>query len=360
MSYALKQEGWLKKALQRVMAKKTSGSLYSFESFDKDKLIKELGSQKILGLLKQMLEIRHFEMRAEAAYLQGNIGGFFHAYTGQEAIQTACVEVLGKENWFSASYRCHAMALLLGVTPNDAMSEFFGRSNGNAQGRGGSMHLYSDRLLGGFGIVGGQVPIAIGAALTVQYQKKEKEMSICFLGDGACAQGVFYESLNIAKLWDLPCVFIVENNQWGMGTALDRAVAMKPIAQKLGDCFEMKHFTIDGMDLFSCYSGFEKIKLEMQQNRKPIIVEMVTERFKGHSVSDPGLYRSKEALKEAMQRDPILLLKQDLIDNGMLDEEGYKKLDKEIKDTMVAAIKHAENSPWPDPIELEEGVYDEE
>ncbi len=360
MVYTHEKEGNLKKSLSRAMAEKNRKNAYQFDSFDKGELIQRLGKEKLIELLKQMLLTRNFEIRAESAYQQGNIGGFFHAYIGQEAIQTACVDVFGVENWWSASYRCHALALLLGVTPKELMSELFGRANGNAQGRGGSMHLYSERLLGGFGIVAGQVPIAIGAALSLKYLKKEDEVSFCFLGDGAVAQGVFYESVNIATLWDLPCIFVIENNHWGMGTAVNRAIALDPIGEKVAQAFNIDGYAIDGMDLLSCYYSFEKIKEKMMKERKPIIIEAHTERFRGHSISDPALYRSKESLKGIMNHDVLINLKEDLIGAGFLDEEGYKALDKEARDIAIESIKHAEDSPWPDPIVLEEGVLEEE
>src|SRR5262249_28408880 len=150
--------------------------------------IKQIGKEPLLAALKKMLMIRNFETRAEVAYLQGQIGGFFHSYIGQEAIQTAAVDVIGVENWWITSYRCHALALLLGATPEELMAELYGRSTGNAKGRGGSMHFYTDRLLGGFGIVGGQIPVATGAAFTIKYKGTKNEVAVCFLGDGAVAQ----------------------------------------------------------------------------------------------------------------------------------------------------------------------------
>lgn len=354
--YTPDKEGKLTKSLSRAMENKKASKI----SFDKKKLIQDLGKEKLISLLKQMLLIRNVEVRAESAYQQGNIGGFFHAYIGQEAIQTACVDVFGKENWWSASYRCHALALLLGATPNEVMAELFGRSNGNAQGRGGSMHLYTERLLGGFGIVAGQTPVAVGAALSLKYRGIKDEVSFCYLGDGAVAQGAFFESVNLATLWSLPCIFVIENNQWGMGTAVKRAVALEPIGQKIADAFNLSSYTLDGMDLLACHYGFQKIKEEIQKEGKPIIVEAITERFRGHSISDPALYRSKESLKEIMSHGVLVRLQQDLIEAGYITEEEYKAFDKEAREIAIAAIKYAEESPWPDPIVLEEGVLEED
>ena len=324
---------------------------------DKASIIKKIGPEGLIACFRQMLLIRNFEIRSESAYQHGKIGGFFHAYIGQEAIQTAAVRVLGPNNWYATSYRCHALALLLGATPNELMAELYGRSTGNAKGRGGSMHFYTDRLLGGSGIVGGQIPLATGAAFTIKYLDKKNEVSICFLGDGAVAQGSFHESLNLASLWDLPCIYVIENNLWGMGTAVDRAIAVSLLAEDKAIGYNMKGYTVDGSDFLTCYGSFDVIHQEVLKTGRPVLVEVRAERFKGHSVSDPGLYRSKEALKESMQRDPLLIMQQMLIEQGIISEEQAKEYDKEMRQVVVAAMEFADQSPWPDPITLEEDVF---
>lgn len=320
-------------------------------------LIAKIGKPALMDLLRQMVLIRHLETRAEAAYLQGKIGGFFHSYTGQEAIQTAAVFAMGQKNWWSTSYRCHALALLLGATPNEIMAEFFGRITGNAKGRGGSMHLYTDRLLGGTGIVGGQIPLGTGAAFSVKYQDIKNEVSVCFFGDGAVAQGAFHESLNLASLWSLPCIYVIENNQWGMGTAVKRAIVNDKIAEEQAASYKMSGYTADGMDFFQCLLAFKAVHDEVLSTGRPVLIEFMTERFKGHSISDPGNYRTKERLKECMLRDPILLFQQDLLDAKVATEEELKSLDKDCKEVILAALKYAEESPWPDPKTLGEDVY---
>ena len=329
---------------------------YHFFKSDSKAVIKKLGKERLLQCLKQMLLVRNFEIRAEGAYLQGKVGGFFHSYMGQEAIQTSAVDIMGKEQWWITSYRCHALALLLGATPNELMAELFGRATGNAKGRGGSMHFYTETLLGGFGIVAGQVPIATGAAFTMKYLKK-KGVAVCFLGDGAVAQGSFHESLNIASLWNLPCIYVIENNQWGMGTAVERAIAAQPIAEKQAVSYDMKSYTFDGMDFFNCYAGFAHVFEEVKSTSRPVLVEVVTERFRGHSISDPALYRSKESLTKCMERDPILTLFEALKKEKMITEDEYEAIDKEQKNKMIESLKFAEESPWPDPITLEEDVF---
>lgn len=328
-----------------------------FFPVDQKEVIKKLGPEILKECLIRMLLIRNFELRAEAAYQQGKIGGFFHAYIGQEAIQTAAVQALGPNNWYSTSYRCHALALLLGASPNELMAELFGRATGNAKGRGGSMHFFTDRLLGGFGIVTGQVPIGTGAAFTIKYKEIKDEVSICFMGDGAVPQGAFHESLNLASLWNLPCIYVIENNQWGMGTAVNRAVCVSRLAEDKAPGYNMKGYTFDGMDFFNCYGGFEHVFREVLETQRPVLVEVVTERFKGHSISDPGLYRSKDALKQIMQRDPIARMQHTLLEAGIITEEEIKALDKQMREKVIAAIEFADKSPWPDPITLEEDVF---
>lgn len=307
--------------------------------------------------LESMLLIRNFEIRAESAYQQGHVGGFFHAYIGQEAIQTAAVMALGKDNWWTTTYRCHALALLLGATPNEIMAELYGKATGNAKGRGGSMHLYTDRLLGGFGIVGGQIPIATGAAFSLKYQDKKDEISIGFLGDGAVPQGAFHESLNLAALWDLPCLYVIENNIWGMGTHYRRANSVEKLAESHAKAYGIEGHTIDGTDFLLCYKTFKELGEKIKKNSRPILLEVVAERFRGHSISDPGLYRSKEELKHAMEHDPIIILKEKLIHAGALDEEAFKELNKKYREKAAAAMKYAEESPWPELSVLGEDVY---
>lgn len=329
---------------------------YNFFPFDRQKIIKKLGKETLIENLRQMLLIRNFEIRAEAAYQQGKVGGFFHAYIGQEAVQVAALQAMGRDNWWITSYRCHALALLLGATPNEIMAELYGRAAGNAKGRGGSMHLYTDRLLGGFGIVGGQIPIATGAAFTIKY-KNQKEVAVCFLGDGAVAQGAFHESLNLAALWNLPCIYVIENNKWGMGTAIENAISVAPIAEIKAPSFNMKGYTLDGMDFFSCYAGFDHMYHEVLENSRPVLVEVLTERFRGHSISDPGLYRSKELLKECMTRDPLIIMQQALNEAKIIDQAAYEKIDKQEREIVIEAMKYADQCPWPDTVTLEEDVY---
>lgn len=341
----------------------SDNSNYHKASVDLQKLVQHLGKERLVECFSQMCLIRNFEIRAESAYQQGKIGGFFHAYIGQEAVQTAAVAAMGKDQWWATSYRCHALALLLGVDPKELMAELYGKETGNAMGRGGSMHFFSERLLGGFGIVGGQVPIATGAAFTLKYAKQvpgtpvqKGDVSVCFLGDGAVVQGAFHESLNLAALWDLPCIYVIENNQWGMGTEVSRAVSVESIAESKAPGYGMTGYTFDGMDFFQCYQGFEKAFQEVKKTSRPVLIEVLTSRFRGHSISDPGLYRTKEALQGCMERDPVKLMRQVLVEHKLLTQDECEAIDHQQKDLVIAAMKFAEESPWPHPIHLEEDV----
>lgn len=330
---------------------------YDFFSSDEDQVAREVGADALKGWLYKMLLIRNFEIRGEAAYQQGKVGGFYHSYMGQEAIQTGCVAAVGDGHWFATTYRCHALALLLGATPNEMMAELYGKTTGNAKGRGGSMHFYADRLLGGFGIVGGHLPVATGAAFSIKYLEQKGLASFCFLGEGAVVQGAVHESLNLAALWNLPCLYVIENNQWGMGTHVNRAVCVEPIAETLAKGYGISSYTFDGMDFFNCYAGFKAALAEVLETSRPVLIEVIAERFRGHSISDPALYRSKEALQKNMEKDPIHRLKERLIQRDILTEEEFKEMDARAKETILAAMKFAEDSPLPDPINLEQGVF---
>ena len=327
-----------------------------FYPIDKKKILQSFDESQLSQALQQMLLIRNFEIRAESAYQQGKIGGFFHSYIGQEAVQTAASMAMGKDNLWVTSYRCHSLALLLGATPNEIMAALYGKKTGNAMGRGGSMHLFTSKLLGGHGIVGGQIPIGIGAGFSIKYKQDISQASICFMGDGAVAQGSFHESLNIASLWDLPCIFVIENNQWGMGTAVNKAISVDYIAEKKAPGYNMEGFSLDGMDFFHCYGAFKELYNKVLKTQRPILIEVFTDRFKGHSVSDPGLYRSKESLSKSMERDPLELLKQDVIHHG-ITEEQIQIWNKDAKKLVKEAMTYADESPEPELASLEEDVF---
>ena len=334
-----------------------SGVDGNFFTTDQNATLSAIGNERLIAALTVMIRIRNFEIRAESGYQHGKIGGFFHAYMGQEAIQTAAIDAIGIDgNWWTTTYRCHALAILMGNSLDSLMAELYGKATGNAMGRGGSMHLYADRMLGGFGIVGGHVPIAAGAAFSLKYQK-QPGLSVCFLGDGATVQGAVHESLNLAALWKLPALVVIENNQWGMGTAVNRAVAATPIAEHLAKAYDISSYTLDGMDYISCYAAFSEAAERIRKEGKPILMEAITERFRGHSISDPGLYRSKESVKKVQERDPIRLLSDVLIAQKVVAEDEIEAIQQREKEAVLAAMKFAEESPAPDPVTLEEDVF---
>jgi pyruvate dehydrogenase E1 component alpha subunit len=330
---------------------------YHYFKSDINDVIKNIPKEALILTFKDMLLSRNFEIRAESAYQSGNISGFLHLYNGQEAIASGCVAAFGKEQYYTAGYRSHMLALLLGASPKELMAELYGKKTGNVLGRGGSMHFFLKNMLGGFGIVGGHIPLSTGAGFTVKYKNKKDMVSVCFIGDGAVAQGAFHEALNLASLWDLPCIFVIENNHWGMGTATNRAICVEPIAEKKAIGYNMQSYTLDGMDFFNCYAGFKHIYEQIKKDSRPVLVEALTNRFKGHSISDPGLYRSKEELENAIKHDPIKSMQDELIKNKIITEDDAKKFNDEAKDLVIMAMKYADESPWPDVSSLGEDVF---
>lgn len=330
---------------------------HRFFPYREKEWVDRLGKEGLASALRKMWLVRHFEMRAESAYQHGWIGGFFHSYIGQEAIQIGAVQAMGKQHhWWVTTYRCHALPLLLDVDVKEVMAELYGKATGNALGRGGSMHLYAERLLGGFGIVGGHLPVAAGAAFSLKYQQ-QPGIAICFLGEGAVAQGTFHESLNLASLWKLPSLYVIENNRWGMGTHVSRALVAQPIAENFAKQYDMECYVIDGMDYLQCYATFSHIYRRMVEKPGPILVEAMTERFRGHSISDPGFYRSKEELQRAKERDPIMLCETLCKKYHLLEDEEMKAISQEEKERVIEAITFAEDSPCPNEEDLEKGVF---
>ncbi|WP_348664024.1 thiamine pyrophosphate-dependent enzyme [Chlamydia vaughanii] len=319
-------------------------------------IIETYGAPQCLALLKQMMMIREFEARGEEAYLEGLVGGFYHSYSGQEAVATAALANTGIDQWFFSSYRCHALAILLNIPLHSLAAELLGKATGCALGRGGSMHMCGSNFPGGFGIVGGQIPLAAGAAFAIKY-RNENKISLGFLGDGAVAQGVFHETLNFVSLHNLPLMLIIENNGWGMGTALNRAIAKQPIGESQGSSYGISSFTMNGFDLFNCLLGFKEAYSYMQKNNLPVIVECLCSRFRGHSISDPNLYRSKEEMQCLLKKDPIVFAKDWLVRLGVLSENDFQVLRQECKNEVLQAFTKAKSDPDPEIATLEEGVY---
>ena len=318
----------------------------------------EIGKDRLLGMYRKMLLIRRFEERAEVAYKAMKIAGFLHLYIGQEAVATGFYDHLDcSRDATVTSYRCHAQALLAGEDPKPLMAELFGKATGNVRGKGGSMHFFSKQgnMLGGHGIVGGQTPVGTGAAFSAKY-KGTGGVSITFMGDGGSAQGTFHESLNMAALWKLPAIYIIENNKYGMGTACSRAVSVENIAAAKAPGYGMKSFTFDGLDLFSSWKVAQEA-VALARAGEPILIEAKTYRFRGHSVSDAGLYRTKEELDQYKALDPIERVKQSAIEAGWLTEGGAEEIEEEIIGRIRAALDFAETSAEPPLSDLSTHVY---
>ncbi len=318
----------------------------------------EIGKDRLLTMYRKMLLIRRFEERAELAYKSKLIAGFLHLYIGQEAVATGFFDHLDcSRDATLTSYRCHAQALLAGEDPKPLMAELFGKSTGNVRGKGGSMHFFSKKgnMLGGHGIVGGQIPVGTGAAFSAKY-KGTGGVSVTFLGDGASPQGTFHESLNMASLWKLPAIYVIENNKYGMGTACTRAVSVENIAAAKASGYGMKSFTFDGLDLFSSWKVAQEV-VAIARLGEPVLVEAKTYRYRGHSVSDNGLYRSKEELEHYKTLDPIERIKLSLIDAGWLTEAGAEEIEEQVIGRIREALEFAAESPEPPLSDLYTHVY---
>jgi pyruvate dehydrogenase E1 component alpha subunit len=320
-------------------------------------LLDELGKERLVSMYRKMFEIRAFEQRAEQMYQQRKIGGFLHLYMGQEAVAVGMLAAARPGDYTVCSYRDHGIALALGISPRPLMAELFGRVTGVSKGKGGSMHFYSreHNLLGGHGIVGGQIPVGLGAAFRAKYMKTD-QVSLIFLGDGAINQGSFHESCNMAALWDLPAFFIVENNQYGMGTAVSRATSVRNLSVR-ASAYGMEGVQIDGMNLLECYGVMKEAVAKRRKHPCPILIEVKTYRYRGHSISDPGQYRSKDEIEAYQKVDPILQVKRLLQELKWAGEDQLKALEKAVRDEIGDAVKFAEESPEPGPDERDSDVF---
>ena len=295
-----------------------------------------------------MILIRRFEERAAAAYGMGLIAGFCHLYIGQEAVVVGVTKAIKEGDAMITSYRDHGHILAVGTPAKEVMAELFGRATGVSRGKGGSMHLFDTKrgFYGGHGIVAAQVPIGSGVAFALKYQKKDN-IAVTFLGDGAANQGQVYESFNMASLWNLPALYIIENNIYGMGTSIDRAASTSKFYTR-GEAFGIKGEIVDGMDFFAVYEATKRAAEYVRSGKGPYILEMKTYRYRGHSMSDPGKYRSKEEVqKYKEQYDPIDNLKKYMISNNLVKEADFKKNQENVKKIVLEAFEFAKSSPEP-------------
>ncbi len=313
------------------------------------KLLKEMLYQMVLG--------RFFEQKCAEVYRIGKIGGFCHLYIGQEAVGIGTIMALREDDLVITAYRDHVQAMVKGITPEAVMAELYGRSGGNVGGKGGSMHMFSKELgfYGGHGIVGGQIGVGTGMAFAQKY-KGTDAVTLCFFGEAAVNQGMFHESLNMAQLWKLPVIFICENNQYGMGTSQKRAMSISSIAKK-AEGFGMANEFVDGMDVLAVREATERAIERARRDGSPTLLEIRCYRFMGHSMSDPGKYRTSDEIKKYQERDPIFLFKQSLTEAKVISDKDYAEIEGRAKEAVEKALKFADESPLPDEEELFTDVY---
>ncbi len=338
---------------------------------DKKKLAKERDQAKerqkdrlsalkpgeLIDLYRQMILIRRFEEKAAEVYVAGKIGGFCHLYIGQEAEAVGAISATRKDDYVLGSYREHGQALAKGMSARAIMAELYGKVTGCSKGKGGSMHMFDKELgfLGGHAIVGGQIPLATGLAFASKYQGKD-QVTLCFFGEAAVNQGAFHESLNMAQLWKLPCIYICENNQYGMGTSIERAMSLREIAQK-ACAYELASEFVDGMDVLAVREATLRAVERARKDYLPTLLEVRTYRFMGHSMSDPGNYRTRAEIEKYQERDPIRLFAASLIEEKVADQQTLDKLDQEVREEVEDSIRFAEESPLPPPEDLYTDVY---
>ena len=316
-------------------------------------------AEELTRYLRQMLLIRRFEEKAGESYSLGKIGGFCHLYIGQEAVAVGSIAALRADDYLISAYREHGQALARGISARSVMAELYGKVTGCSRVKGGSMHLFDAKLgfMGGHGIVGGQIPLACGIAFAFKYRGTDQVIA-CYFGEAAVNIGAFHEALNMASLWKLPVVFIIENNGYGMGTSLARASSILDLSHRAYS-YEMANEVVDGQDVLTVKAAMETAVARARTEKKPTLLEIRTYRYVGHSMSDAahGTYRSKEEVEEFRKRDPIVVLRDQMMADGLIDQAGFEQLDREAVAEVDDAITFADSSPDPDPSELWTDVY---
>ncbi len=309
---------------------------------------------------ESMLLMRRFEEKAGQLYGQQKIRGFCHLYIGQEACASGAISALTKDDKWITAYRCHAHPLGLGTDPGAIMAELFGKATGTTKGKGGSMHIFDKEknFMGGHGIVGAQIPMGLGMGFAEKY-KGTKNLAICYMGDGAVRQGAFHEALNLAMLYKTPVIFVIENNGYAMGTAVKRSSNVEDLST-LGESYDMPSFAVDGMNVEAVHEAVAEAAERARRGDGPTLLEMRTYRYKGHSMSDPQKYRTKEEVEEYKQRDPMEQVLATIKENNILTEEEIEEIVKGVKQKVTDAVKFAEESPWPDGQDAFKDVYIQE
>jgi pyruvate dehydrogenase E1 component alpha subunit len=307
-----------------------------------------------------MMLVRRFEEKSAQLYGKQKIKGFCHLYTGQEAVVAGMMSAITKEDKVITAYRDHGHALAMGMSANSVMAELFGKATGCSGGKGGSMHMFSKEhnFFGGHGIVGAQIPLGAGMALAEQYQGT-KNVSICFFGDGAVRQGALHEAFNMAMLWKLPVIFICENNEYAMGTSVSRTTNMNDI-YKIGLAYDMPSKQVDGMKCETVHEAVFEAAENAREGNGPTFLEIKTYRYRGHSMSDPANYRTKDELNSYKDKDPLETTKATILKKKYASEKALEEMEDKIIEDVEASVEFAENSPLPDPSELFKDVYVED
>ncbi len=315
-----------------------------------------MDKEMLLDWYRQMVLIRLFEQRSAELYQQGKIGGFLHLYIGQEAVAVGSIAARQEDDHIITAYRDHGHALAVGTDPGQVMAEMLGKTTGVSHGMGGSMHMVNTEknFWGGYAVVGGHLPLAAGIALAEQYRETDNAV-LCYMGDGATNIGYFHESLNLAGVWKLPVLWIVENNQYGMGTAVERASAgtMLQKAQAYG----MEGQQVNGMNVIEVYEATAAALQKIRDGEGPQFIEAITYRFEGHSMGDPLRYRTKDELQKWQEDDPIGILERHLLENKMADQETLEQIDQQAQEAVEEAVTFAEESPLPEPEDLYANIY---
>ncbi|MDG1755157.1 MAG: pyruvate dehydrogenase (acetyl-transferring) E1 component subunit alpha [Rhodothermales bacterium] len=319
----------------------------------------DLSEDQVLGMYRNMLLQRRFEERAAQMYGKQKIAGFLHLYIGQEAISTGTATAIniGQDSVITA-YRDHGHGLALGMSPNEGMAEMFGKVGGCSRGKGGSMHFFSKEkgLFGGHGIVGAHVPVGVGIAFGHKY-KESGGVAIAFYGDGAVGQGAIHEAANLMSVYELPAILVVENNQYAMGTSIHRAFGQTEFSHH-SVAYDVKGAVVDGMDVFAVCKAMQD-HVALARENKPTMMEIRTYRYRGHSMSDPQKYRTKEELESKKNEDPIIRLIAYILENKITNDDALDAIDDDVKKEVMASVEFAENSPAPELSEIYDNVYDE-
>lgn len=307
-----------------------------------------------------MLRIRRFEEKSAQLYGQQKIRGFLHLYIGQEAIAAGMDSALRPEDAIITAYRDHGLGIMRGISTKAGMAEMYGKETGCTNGKGGSMHFFNvpERFYGGHGIVGGHIPLGTGIAFAEQY-KGTDNVCVTLMGDGAVRQGSFHEAINMGALWKVPCIYIIENNGYAMGTAVKRSGPVEEL-YKLGAAFDIPHEPVDAMHPKTVHEALEKAAAHCRAGKGPYLLEFRTYRYKGHSMSDPQKYRTKEELQEYKDKDPIATIGHEMLEKGWITEDDLKAMQAEVKEEINEAVEFAENSKYPDESALYEDIYVQE